>query len=226
MRELDEKERASHADILVAQKKAHDDCLRRIDNLVKLKTSAQNLNGALLSDEEYADQRGELLSEKANLECALNDMEGAADRALKLSKGAFEVAHKAQEKFTAGDHIIKKEILLTVGSNFSLKAKNLFIEAKEPFFIIENSLMGAQAEKASIELKNNEVAHGYNHINAPPSLSWCGLSSDVRTFGRKEKYRVRQIRRFFRKLLDTGTFNPKDWKGLYHEDSVEKFWWN
>ncbi|MGZ4971355.1 MAG: recombinase family protein [Limisphaerales bacterium] len=226
LHELDEKERASHADILVAQTKAYDDCRRRIENLVKLKTSAQNLSGALLSDEEYVFQRGQLLSEKADLECALNDMTGVVDRALKLSENTFEVAHKAQEKFTAGDHIIKKEILLAVGSNFSLKAKNLLIEANKPFFIIENSLMGMQAENASIEPNNDGAVQGFHRINAPPSLSLCGLGCDVRTFGPKQKYRVRQIRRFFRKLFDTGKFNPKDWKGLYLEDSVEKPWWN
>jgi hypothetical protein len=212
LRELDEQQRILRVDVLTAQKNAYAECLRRIDNLVKLQTSAQNIGGALLSDEEYATQRAMLLSEKANLECLINDAEGAADRALKLSQSVFEVAHKAQKRFAEGDHIIKKEILLTVGSNFSLKDKILCIEAKKPFFIIENSHMGVRAEKVSIEPQKNEEVQGLNHINAPPILSWCGLRQDVRTFGRKEKYRVRQIRRFFRKLLETGTFNPKDWR--------------
>lgn len=213
-------------DVLTSRKNAYSECLRRIDNLVRLQTSAQNIGGALLSDEEYATQRAALLSEKANLECLINDAEGAADRALRLSEGAFEVAQKAQERFAVGNHIVKKEILLTVGSNFSLKDKNLCIEAKKPFFIIENSRTGVQARKMSIERENNEGAQGLKHINAPPILSWCGSSSDVRTIGQKDKHRVRQIWRFFRKLIQSGTFKPSEWKGLYHEDSIEKFWWN
>lgn len=50
LHELHELEAASRNAIIEAQQKAYQDCLRRIDALVKLKTSPGNADGSLLSD--------------------------------------------------------------------------------------------------------------------------------------------------------------------------------
>src|ERR1035441_6556556 len=57
LHELHEKESTSRNDIVQAQQSAYRECLGRIDNLVKLKTSSGNADGSLLSDEEYGKQR-------------------------------------------------------------------------------------------------------------------------------------------------------------------------
>ena len=73
LHELHEKESASRNEIIETQQKAYKECLRRIDNMVKLKTSGGNTDGSLLSDEEYGRQRSDLLKEKAALEELLAD---------------------------------------------------------------------------------------------------------------------------------------------------------
>jgi hypothetical protein len=73
LHELHEKENTSRNDIIQSQQKAYKECLRRIDNMVKLKTSPGNTDGSLLSDDEYGRQRFTLLKEKAALEELLND---------------------------------------------------------------------------------------------------------------------------------------------------------
>ena len=59
LHELHEKESAARNDIIQAQQKAYQECVRRIDNLVKLKTSPNNADGSHLSDDEYARQRSD-----------------------------------------------------------------------------------------------------------------------------------------------------------------------
>ena len=133
------------------QQKAYQDCLKRIDNLVKLKTSPQNTDGSLLSDEEYGKQRFQLLKEKARLEELLQDTGHRVEHWVELAEKTFEFACSAREWFAKGDLKVKKEILTAIGSNLTLKGKNLFIEAKNPFLILEKSLLRTPAAYARFE---------------------------------------------------------------------------
>jgi len=66
---------------------------------------------------------------------------------------AFEtiVACSAREWFAKGDLKAKKEILSAIGSNLTLKDKKLFIEAKNPFLILEKSLPRIHAVQLKFE---------------------------------------------------------------------------
>ena len=68
LQELHCEELASLNGIKQSRQKAYGECLLQIENLVKLKTSPQNADGSLLSDEEYSSRRLALLQEKARLE--------------------------------------------------------------------------------------------------------------------------------------------------------------
>ncbi len=174
LHELHEKEHATRNEIIQAQQKAYNDCVRRIDNLVKLKTSPDNGDGNLLSDDEYGRQRNHLLKEKAALEEMLNDAGHRIDQWVKLSERTFEFACTVRERFAKGDAKTKKEILSTVGSNLILKDKILSIEAKKPFFILENSLSDSESQIAEIELKNIGTAQQPNGLPIPSSFGLCG----------------------------------------------------
>jgi hypothetical protein len=139
--------------------------VRRIDNLVKLKTSPDNANGSLLSDDEYARQRSELLKEKSALEELLNDTGHRIEQWVRLAEQTFEFASTAQARFNEGDAATKKEILLTIGSNLSLKDKKFRIEAAKPFFLLENSLSGSEAETPPIEPENVQGPSRRNRAN-------------------------------------------------------------
>jgi hypothetical protein len=43
---------------------AYDDCVKQLDNLLKLKISTQNSDGSVISDTEYNGKRQYLISEK------------------------------------------------------------------------------------------------------------------------------------------------------------------
>lgn len=154
LHELHAKESEARNDIIHAQQKAYQECVRQIDSLVRLKTSSGNLDGSLLSDEEYGRQRVALLKEKAALEELLQDAGHRVNQWMKLAEQTFEFACTVRERFAKGDAKTKKEILVTVGSNLSLKDKILSIEARKPFFILGNSVSDEKPETSPIEPEN------------------------------------------------------------------------
>jgi len=114
LRELNEQESSSRNDVIQSQQKAYQDCIHRIDNLVRLKTATQNANGSLLSDEEYKRQRTALLQEKASLEELLKDAGHRVERWLQLSENVFAFACRARERFAKGNPMTKRAILVTI----------------------------------------------------------------------------------------------------------------
>ena len=59
---------------------------------------------------------------------------------VELAEKTFEFACRAREWFAKGNLRVKKEVLSAIGSNLTLRDKKLFIEAKNPFLILEKSI--------------------------------------------------------------------------------------
>ena len=199
LHELHEKEKSLQNDIIKTQRKAHQECLNEIDSLLNLKTSSGNRNGALLSDDEYAQRRGELLKEKAALEELINNSDQRLEQQLKLSEETFEIACNAQKRFTEGDPGIKKEILAAVQSNLTLKDKKLLFVAKKPFLILENTLYPEKLPISPIEPEKNVVTQRQNvpSIFMRPYL--LGDLDDVRTYLHKAQHAAALIYAHFKK---------------------------
>ena len=185
LHELHAREMASRNEVLQSQQKSYKDCLRRLDGLLKLKTSPDNEGGALISDEEYGRSRMELLKTKARLEEALGDTGNRVQRWLELSEQTFEFASTARERFEKGDAKVKKEILVAIGSNLTLRDKRLIIEAKKPFFIIETSLADGTSETESIEPETTGTTQGQKASLGALCPRGLGDLNDVRTWQRK-----------------------------------------
>jgi site-specific DNA recombinase len=163
VQELHDKEINAMRHIAISTDKAYVDCLKRIESLVKLKTSPENNDGSLLSDEEYRAQRQKLLEEKARL--APKDIKSQANHALHRSEETFEFAHSAQSKFTQGNFQIKKQVLATIGSNLYLMDEKLIIEAKKPFVLLQASMSPDMRGNSSFEPRNTLVKQSQNRGN-------------------------------------------------------------
>jgi hypothetical protein len=199
LHELCEKESASRTAIVQAQQKAYQDCLRRLDNLVKLKTSPDNADGSLLTDWEYGNQRIELLKEKAALEELLQDTGHRVDRWVDLSEKTLEFARTARDRFAKGDLATKKDILLSIGSNLTLKDKKLSIQAAKPYLLLETTLHRHECQHDPIEPENIQAPPGQNRLTAPVRPSMCGDWDDVRTYQRKAERAATLIYAHFKK---------------------------
>ncbi|OGH14230.1 MAG: hypothetical protein A2687_05905 [Candidatus Levybacteria bacterium RIFCSPHIGHO2_01_FULL_38_26] len=123
--------------IIQSQQAAYDECVKRIDNLVRFKISSQNSNGELLSDEEFRIQKEALLKEKASLFEKLQNADGRIDKWVELTEKTFNFACYARHWFTNGDRDTKKQILLGIGSNLLLKDGIVRVDLQKPLQFIE-----------------------------------------------------------------------------------------
>lgn len=138
LKEENEKEITSREAIISSQRRAYDNCLKKLNNLFQLKISPLNGDGSLLSDEEYARQKTELLKEKIRLEEVLNDTGGRIERWLDIAEKTFNFACHARYWFENGTPEEKGSILQAIGSNLTLIDKKLCIQLKKLFVPIEN----------------------------------------------------------------------------------------
>jgi hypothetical protein len=140
-----------------------------------------------------------LLKEKAALEELLTDAGKQVEQTVRLSEKVFEFACTVQDRFAKGDSKTKKEILATIGSNLTLKDKKLNIEARKPFFILENPSSLEVTIISPIEPEITKAAQGRN----VPSLFMRplvrGQRDDVRTFERKAERAAALIYAHFQK---------------------------
>jgi len=118
-------------------KVAYDDCVKKLDNLLNLKISPQNVNGSVISDEEYTRRRTVLMAEKEDLQIKLNETNQRINNWMELSEKTFNFACYARYWFANGDLKLKTEILGALGSDFLIKDKNLQISGLKHWFLIE-----------------------------------------------------------------------------------------
>ena len=192
LKEENKREVSSRETIFASQRKAYDTCLKKLNNLFQLKISPLNTDGNLLSDEEYAKRKAELIKEKARLEEILNDTSGRVERWLEDAEKTFDFACYARKWFAKGSLQEKARILQSLGSNLTLKNKKLYIQLKKPLFLIERVSKGLTQIKGAFEPKNKgqnerELEQFYSQN---PILR--GIVDDVRTYfmGTKEYYEI------------------------------------
>lgn len=120
-----------------AQRKQLENALQnvntRIDRLLQLKLSPDNVNGSLVTDEEYQTVREKLLKEKQEVEAGLQNIERHFEEVDDLLVKTFSFAAKAKDVL-AGKDIQKKKILLqAIGANLTVKNKVVDITPRYPF---------------------------------------------------------------------------------------------
>ncbi|MCX6013566.1 MAG: recombinase family protein [Chloroflexi bacterium] len=121
LREVSNKDIHSRENIVNSQRKAYDNCLRKINNLFELKISPMNDDGNMLPDEEYAKRKSALIGEKARLQEILNDVDRGVERWPEVGEKTFEFASNAKKWFEKGTDKEKAIILQALGSNLILK---------------------------------------------------------------------------------------------------------
>lgn len=132
-------------------KEAYEDCVKKLDNLLKLKISPQNIHGEVIFEEEYVRQRKELLTEKEDLLAKITDTNQRMNNWYELTEKTFNFACYARYWFAHGDLKTKTSILAALGSNITLKDKKLSIDGHKPFFLVEQCLSSVKAEIPKFE---------------------------------------------------------------------------
>ncbi len=117
----------------------YQNCLTEIHNLVDLKISPDNINGALIPEEEYKSKMKELQKKKKQLEKNRANLGKRVDRWVTLSEDTFNFACYARAWFNDGGLKDKKIILQTIGSNLILEDKKLHLTIPRPFIEIKKA---------------------------------------------------------------------------------------
>ena len=130
LRRLNEKESKDRTAIVKSQQEAIRSNQKKLDNLIDLRCRD------LLSDEEYIKMRDALQSEQKELKEKRLSSEYRARNWFELCEKVFEFASQAVSCFETGTLEEKRIILDTVGANFVLNDRELFIEAQKPYLIL------------------------------------------------------------------------------------------
>jgi DNA invertase Pin-like site-specific DNA recombinase/uncharacterized protein YwgA len=109
---------------------ALESCRRNLDNLTKLRYRE------LINDDEFVRQRSGLTQEENKLQQQLARLN--TERWIEPSQRLFLFSNRAVFWLTHGAPDEKRLILSTVGSNLTLKAKELSIDAKKPFQMLRD----------------------------------------------------------------------------------------
>lgn len=157
---------------------ALDGVNRRIDNLVALKISPENSDGALLSNEEFADRKRGLMVEKEEISQKISKLNPNNSEWGELAKDSFKLGLTAAKKFEKGFQIDKKIIFKTIGSNPILLDQNLQFQLRRLYFYYKKGAEGTRKKVNSLGLKisSSQQANLKEKIKNP---LWCrGRESD------------------------------------------------
>ena len=105
-------------------------CERNLDNLTKLRYRE------LIDDEEFVRQRASLTQEQLKLKQRAQQLK--TEQWIEPSRRLFLFSNRAVFWLSHGTATEKRLILSTVGSNLTLTAKKLSIDARKPFLILQN----------------------------------------------------------------------------------------
>lgn len=135
MNELDVQHRET---VVESIKRAHDECRRKLDNLLQLKISSANHDGSLLSDERFGEENGKLEAELKTIEKQLASVDQQMIRANEDTAKAFTFATLAQIRFAAGDMKTKRDIFMGLGSHLTIKNKIVGFDSPDYILILKN----------------------------------------------------------------------------------------
>lgn len=101
-----------------------------ISKLIKMRTNEE------LTKEEFLEQKAELLKEKKGFKDKLNDNDNSADVWLELCTKYINNAFSARETMDKGTLEEKRDLILDLGKNLTLKDGKLDFRFKEPYDVL------------------------------------------------------------------------------------------
>ena len=162
--------------------KAYKDCQKKIDNLLRLKISPQNLNNEVVSEEEYLSQRKLLLDEKESLLRQVNELDERQNKWLELSEKTFNFACYARYWFANGDLKTRTQILGALGQNLIIQGKKLVIQGYYPFFLIETAKLEMEKYSEALEPAKKVELSALSALPERVSSTWLpGRDSNPNT---------------------------------------------
>ena len=135
--------------IYASQQRRRKDIQTQLDKLIDMRTRD------LLDDEEYSASRSGLKDELVRIDELLRSTENRAEKWLKLTEEVFDFATYASIRFkTTKDKMVKRQILMTLGANFTLKDQTLTLTPNEWLIPIAEGY--PELEKSYLNVRTNK----------------------------------------------------------------------
>ncbi len=167
-----DKDISVNKDSFEALQGALDGVNRRMDNLIALKISSENSDGTLLSNEEFADRKRGLMTEKEDISQKITKLDPNNSEWGQLAKDSFKLGQIAAKKFENGFQIDKKIIFKTIGSNQILLDQNLMFQLRRLYFYYKEGAQGTREKVNSLgpKISSSQRANLKEKIKNP---LWC-----------------------------------------------------
>ncbi len=133
LREQNEVESQDRTRILENQRQEYDSIVRKIDNLIDLRANGE------ITEDEFSRRKVSLTSGKDRIELLITDTKSRVDEWLKIAENYFDFAEQARESFGKATLEGKKNILSSLGSNLTIKDRELSVLLPEPLELIKEA---------------------------------------------------------------------------------------
>ena len=137
--EVSKNEVRSQVQIRKALQENYNDCQARLGNLLDLRISPQNINGEVISDKEFIENKIRITKESELIKEKMNDIDNQAEKWMELAIDTFNFACYAKYHYENGDIETKKAILLGLSSNLLIKDQKVLISLPKHLELINSS---------------------------------------------------------------------------------------
>jgi DNA invertase Pin-like site-specific DNA recombinase len=175
MKEDNNKEIADGTTIRAMQRKSLAETEKELDNVTQMRYRD------LIDDETFLRTRDMLRNNLAQLKAKLREPEDPTVRWHDLDEKGFNFAAYARKTFIVGTLEQKKEILVALGQNPTIKDKKLSIEATDWLIPIGKKYPEVEADYKRLELTKKPLTASQKEALSSIRLRWWSIVEDVRT---------------------------------------------
>ena len=166
---IEETDQTSIKDNLILQLNKNDKAIRK---LLREKISPDNAEYDTEMQEYYESEKKRLFREKKDITKAIKMTDKRQEQWYEQSKEAFDFACTAKYNFETGDLQAKTYVLSKLGSNLTIKDRELHILGKKPYFLIEQGKKEIADIVEALEPKERAVISSNLLSFEPISSSW------------------------------------------------------
>jgi site-specific DNA recombinase len=144
LKETHEKEVSERSDEYNKQNRLIADTMKQLDNVTSMRIRE------MISDVEFTRFKGELQNTLVKLTARLREIETRRTTWVDLVEQGFQFACNARDAFVNGSLQVKKEVLLTLGGNCTLKDHKLALTKHEWLIPFTHDIQAVQSQYMSV----------------------------------------------------------------------------
>ncbi|MFA5197165.1 MAG: recombinase family protein [Patescibacteria group bacterium] len=168
LKESNEKEITERSKITENLQKAVNNSQKQLDNLTQMRIRE------LVTDDEYLKQKKILKHELEQNRSKIRETDERADNWLELTENIFNFATYARTRFSEGDWRTKKEILMSLGHNPTIKDGILSFQACEWLEPIRKAYPAIEKDYLALELNKKPLTKAKTEALTSVICKWGG----------------------------------------------------